>query len=111
MKLPEWSDGNRIELVDLTAGSGTFATANVGTGTAADDLGLTTTASGDTITGRRLVSGLRDTLISSLKGGAGLGVLGQLDITNRSGVSSNGASCLLGARRRMIAFIALSKRV
>ena len=54
-----------------------------------DDLGLTTTASGDTITGRRLVSGLRDTLVSSLKGGAGLGTLGHIDITNRNNVSSD----------------------
>lgn len=83
------SDGNRIELTDLTTGSGMFAVANVGTGTAADDLGLITTAAGDTITGMRLVSGLRDTLVSSLKGGAGLGTLGQINIINRSGDTSN----------------------
>jgi flagellar hook-associated protein 2 len=82
-------DGNRLELTDLTAGVGTFAAANVGSGTAADDLGLTVTAAGDTIAGRRLASGLRDTLVSSLKGGAGLGTLGQIDITNRSGATSN----------------------
>jgi flagellar hook-associated protein 2 len=83
------SDGNRIELTDLTTGAGTFAVTNVDSGTAADDLGLTTTASGDTITGRRLVSGLRDTLVSSLKGGAGLGTLGHIDITNRNNVLSD----------------------
>ncbi len=68
-------------------GIGTFAVANVGTGTAADDLGLNTRPVGDTITGGRLASGLRDTLVSSLKGGQGLGTLGQLDITNRNNVS------------------------
>ena len=83
------SDGNRLELKDLTTGAGTFAVTNVGSGTAATDLGLTKTAVGDTITGRRLVSGLKDTLVSSLKGGAGLGTLGQIDITNRNNVTSN----------------------
>ncbi len=83
------SDGNRLELTDLTSGSGTFAVSNVGSGTAADDLGLTASSVGDTISGRRLVSGLRDTLVSSLKGGAGLGTLGQINITNRNSVTSN----------------------
>lgn len=82
------ADGNRLELVDLTSGAGTFAVTSVGTGTAAEDLGLTATASGDTITGNRLVSGLQDTLVSSLRGGQGLGTLGQVDITNRNGVLS-----------------------
>lgn len=83
------NDGNRLELSDLTSGSGTFAVANVGDGSAADDLGLTENSVGDTLTGRRLVSGLRDTLASSLKGGAGLGTLGQVNITNRNNVTSN----------------------
>ena len=81
------ADGNRIEVTDLTAGAGTFAVANVGVGTAATDLGLTNTVAGGTITGSRLVSGLRDTLVSSLRGGQGLGTLGQIDITNRANVS------------------------
>ena len=72
------SDGNRLELKDLTTGSGTFAVSNVDSGTAATDLGLTKAAVGDTITGARLVSGLKDSLVSSLKGGAGLGTLGHL---------------------------------
>ncbi len=82
------ADGNRLELTDLTSGAGTFAVSSVGTGTAAEDLGLTTTAAGDTITGARLVSGLRDTLVSSLHGGDGVGTLGQVDVTNRGGVYS-----------------------
>jgi flagellar hook-associated protein 2 len=83
------ADGNRIELTDLTAGVGTFEAENVGDGTAANDLGLTVTAAGNTIAGRRLASGLRDTLVSSLNGGQGLGTLGQIDITNRNNVTSN----------------------
>jgi flagellar hook-associated protein 2 len=92
------SDGNRLQLTDNTTGSGKFAVSNVGTGTAATDLGLTTAASGNTITGNRLVSGLSDTLLSSLKGGQGLGALGTIGITNRNNVTSNvdlsGASTL-----------------
>jgi flagellar hook-associated protein 2 len=80
-------DGNRLELKDLTTGSGTFTVSNVGAGTAATDLGLTIAAVGDTLSGGRLVSGLEDTLISSLKGGAGLGTLGHLSITNRDNAS------------------------
>ncbi len=84
------SDGNRIELKDLTTGSGDFTVSNVGTGTVADALGLTSDASGDTITGRRLISGLRDTLVSALKAGQGLGSeLGVISITNRNNVTSN----------------------
>ncbi|MEX0610698.1 MAG: flagellar cap protein FliD N-terminal domain-containing protein, partial [Pirellulales bacterium] len=83
------TDGNRLELTDLTAGAGTFAVTNIASGSSADDLGLTTTAVGDTITGARLIAGLRDTLVSSLKGGQGLGTLGQVDITNRNNVTSN----------------------
>jgi len=82
------ADGNRLELTDLTAGAGTFAVANVGDGSAAEALGLIIAADDDTITGRRLVSGLRDTLVSSLKGGEGLGTLGQINITNRNNVAS-----------------------
>jgi flagellar hook-associated protein 2 len=81
------ADGNRIQLNDLTAGGGTFAVANVGSGTAAKDLGLTVAASGGTISGRRLVAGLQDTLVSSLHGGQGLGTLGEVDVTNRDNVS------------------------
>jgi flagellar hook-associated protein 2 len=81
-------DGNRIQLTDLTTGGATFSVTNVGSGTAATDLGLTVGATGGTITGRRLVSGLRDTLVSSLNGGRGFSQLGQISITNRSGVQS-----------------------
>jgi flagellar hook-associated protein 2 len=83
------SDGTRLQLKDLTTGSDTFAVTNVGTGTAADDLGLTGSAPSDTISGKRLVSGLRDTLTSSLKGGVGLGTLGEVSITNRNNVTSS----------------------
>lgn len=83
------ADGKRIELTDLTVGSGTFAVTSLNGGKAAEELGLSVDSTGGTITGRRLASGLRDTLVSSLRGGQGLGTPGQIDITNRNGVVSN----------------------
>lgn len=82
------TDGNRLELTDLTSGGGTFSVSNAALGSAADDLGLTTTAVGGVITGDRQVSGLADTLLASLNGGQGITTLGTLDITNRDGVLS-----------------------
>ncbi len=81
-------DGGRLQLSDLTTGSHTFVVEDVGEGNAATELGLTTTASGATISGRRLIGGLQDTLVSSLRGGQGLGTLGDITITNRNHVSS-----------------------
>ncbi len=78
------ADGNRLVLTDLTSGGGTFSVANGLTGTTADDLGLTVAAAGATITGNRLVSGLSDTLLSSLNGGQGVGALSQVAITDRN---------------------------
>jgi flagellar hook-associated protein 2 len=82
------ADGRRLVLTDLTPGAGTFAVANVGSGSAAEALGLSAAAAGDTLTGDRLISGLRDTLAGSLRGGQGLGTLGTIDVTNRADVTS-----------------------
>ena len=83
------ADGNRLELTDLTSGAGTFAVDNGVTGSAADDLGLKETENAGVITGSRLVSGLRDTLLSSLQGGEGVGTLGTISITDRNGTTDN----------------------
>jgi flagellar hook-associated protein 2 len=82
------SDGNRLELTDLTSGAEAFSVANGLLGTAADDLGLTVNAVGSTLTGARLTSGLNDTLLRSVNGGAGIQTFGNLNITNRDGVLS-----------------------
>lgn len=81
-------DGRRLELTDLTSGSGTLEVSSLGGGTTAEDLGLTSAAVGNKITGRRLASGLKDTLLTGLHGGQGLGSLGTINITNRSGAVS-----------------------
>ncbi len=82
--------GDRIVLTDLTVdGGGTFSTSSLNGGTAAEDLGLTGTATGSTIASRRLQAGLKTTLLTSLSGGQGLGTLGLLDITDRTGASNS----------------------
>lgn len=83
------ASGDSIELVDLTSGAGTFAVASLFDGSAADDLGLTTTATAGVITGRRRVAGLKTVLLDSLGGGHGLGTLGTLNLTDRAGISAS----------------------
>ena len=64
-------DGLSLQVEDLTSGAGTFSIANGTLGSAADDLGLTGNTTGSTISGSRVLSGLRDTLVSNLNGGQG----------------------------------------
>ncbi|MEX2175117.1 MAG: flagellar filament capping protein FliD [Pirellulaceae bacterium] len=81
-------DGQRLVLTDLTAdGGGTFAASNPMTGGVAEELGLTNAASGATLSGARILSGLKTTLVGSLAGGGGLGTLGGLQLTDRSGAT------------------------
>lgn len=80
------SDGKSIEVEDLTSGGSTFA-ASSPSGTLAAQLGLDNASSGGVIQGDRLIAGLNDVLLSSLGGGAGLGTLGQVTLTDRSGES------------------------
>jgi flagellar hook-associated protein 2 len=78
-------DGKRLQVTDLTSGGGSFAIDAGSVGSARKDLGLEAAAVGGTIAGGRLVAGLKDTLLSSLDGGAGLGSLGSVSLTNRAG--------------------------
>jgi flagellar hook-associated protein 2 len=78
-------DGKRIVVTDLTQGSGTFALGPLFDSPALRSLGLDGQAQGGTITGRRIVGGLKTVLLSSLNGGSGLGQLGSLQLTDRSG--------------------------
>ncbi|MBC8354659.1 MAG: flagellar filament capping protein FliD [Planctomycetes bacterium] len=83
------ASGDSFELVDLTSGAGTFAITSLFDGSAADDLGLTTTAAAGVITGERRVGGLNTVLLDSLAGGYGFGTLGTLDLTDRSGAAAS----------------------
>ncbi len=82
------SDGERLEIEDLTSGSHQFSVSSGPGGNLAEQLGLASSTSGSTISGKRLASGLQSTLLSSLNGGQGLGTLGNLNITDRSGASA-----------------------
>ena len=99
------ADGNRLELTDLTSGATTFSVESAGVGTAAEDLGLTNAAAGNTITGSRLISGLQDTLLSSLQGGQGFEGLGTIDITDRSGASASVDLSIAGTLGEVVTLI------
>lgn len=83
------ADGDRIVLTDLSADNGgTFAVTSLNGGKLAEELGLSGSASGGTLTGQQLLGGLKTTLLKSLGGGNGLGTLGNLDLTDRSGATA-----------------------
>ncbi len=80
---------NNLVLTDLSSDSGfEFKAEQLNGSHAAEDLGLAAAASGDTITGRRLLAGLKTSLVASLDGGKGFGGLGQIVLTDRNGASA-----------------------
>ncbi len=80
------SDGSGLELIDKTTGASTFAAS----GKLADQLGFTgVSGASGTISGIRIQSTLQGPLLSSLKGGQGIGTPGLVAITNRAGVTTN----------------------
>ena len=81
------ADGERIVLTDLTTGSDSFTVTQLNGSRAAEDLGLTAAASDDTISGTRLLGGLRTSLLKNLNGGRGF-ALGFINLTDRSGASA-----------------------
>ncbi len=83
------SDGKRLVLTDLTTGTNAFQLTSLYDTSTLQDLGLDTGAVGGVITGRSLVGGLQSVLLSSLNGGNGLGTLGTITITDRSGAAAN----------------------
>ena len=91
------SDGNRLKLTDLTTGASTFAVANVGQGTTASDLGLTTAAVGDTISGFVWQPGELLVLRWSDPNHAGNDHGLSIDNLSFSAVPGPGAGTLLGA--------------
>jgi len=82
------ADGDGLRLIDLTTGNGEFKIESAFGGSVAEDLGLTGDADAGVITSARLQGGLKTSLLSSLGGGDGLGDLGQLAITDRSGAGA-----------------------
>ena len=83
------ADGDRLVVTDRTEGDGTFKIESFLTeeATTAEDLGIVGESADGSITGKRLLGGLKTVLLSSLGGGKGLGELGALELTDRSGMS------------------------
>ncbi len=81
------SDGKSLEIEDLTAGTGEFSVTSQA-GTLATQLGLDSEPANGIVAGKRLVAGLGDVLLSSLRGGQGFAELGQITITNRAGAAT-----------------------
>jgi flagellar capping protein FliD len=82
------SNGQGIQLIDESGGSGTFSVSDLNSSKAVEGLGLNVVASGNSITGNALFAGLSGTLLSNLNGGNGVGTLGTIDITDREGHST-----------------------
>lgn len=82
------ADGQRLAVHDLTQGTGTFKLEASDESTAAADLGLVGESADGVIVGRRLLGGLQSVLVSSLNGGRGLGPLGAIELTDRTGATN-----------------------
>lgn len=82
------ADGDSIVLNDLTGGGGSFVVADAGSSTLASDLGLAASVAADTVTGAKLLTGLRSISLSRLAGGAGISGLTSLDIQTRNGTTT-----------------------
>ncbi len=79
-------DGSNLVLADETHGDGSFEIAAANDQETLGDLGFTATESAEgPIIGRRIFGGAGTVLLSSLGGGRGLGELGSLELTDRSG--------------------------
>lgn len=83
------TDG-RLVLTDNSGGGGTsaFTVQNAANSNVLRQLGLETTASGNTITGSRLTAGISSVLLRNLRGGRGIDQIGQLALTDRTGASA-----------------------
>jgi len=83
------ADGDRLQLTDTSGGGGTLTVAELNGGSAARDLGLLgTEQGGGVLAGKRILAGLNSTLLSNLRGGGGIAVPGEIQLTDRSGATA-----------------------
>ncbi len=78
------SDGNRIVITDNTSGTGTLSVGSINGSYSAEDLGIASSVTGSSITGKALIAGLNDVLLSRFNGGDGV-ASGSIVITNSAG--------------------------
>jgi len=89
LKLEIAADGQRLKATDLSTDEGhDFTLSSQNDSGALSDLGLNGTPQDGVITGRRIIGGFGTVLLSSLHGGKGLGTLGQVALTDRSGATA-----------------------
>ncbi len=80
----------RLVLTDNTGGGGSnpLAVTDINGSSVVHQLGLDTTASGNTLTGAPLVAGMNTVLLRNLRGGQGITQPGQVTLTDRTGASA-----------------------
>ncbi len=81
------SDGNSINLIDSSGGSGNLTVTSLNDSGAAESLGIAKSESSSTITGNKILAGLNTVLLQSLNGGSGVAG-GTISIQDRSGAST-----------------------
>ncbi|MDP1797633.1 MAG: flagellar filament capping protein FliD [Planctomycetaceae bacterium] len=79
---------DRIVITDNTTGSDTLSVSNLNGSNATEVFGLENSASGNTLTGTRLISGLNSVLLKNLRGGEGIQQLGSINLTDRTGATA-----------------------
>lgn len=79
---------DRIVITDNTTGSDTLAVSNLNGSNATDVFGLQTSASGNVLTGSKLISGLNTVLLKNLRGGQGIEQPGSISLTDRTGATA-----------------------
>lgn len=79
---------NRLVLTDLTGGGGFLQIEPLNGSQLLADLGFDSFTAGATLTSQRIYGGLKSSLVRSLGGRAGLGTLGSLALTDRSGATA-----------------------
>jgi flagellar hook-associated protein 2 len=84
-KLTATLTGGRIQLVDNTAGAGTFTASNLNGSNATYVLGIDRPAVGNTLNGQQLIAGLNSVQLRNLRGGQGIATPGQVTLTDRTG--------------------------
>lgn len=80
----------RLVLTDNTGGGGAqpLSVGNLNGSSVVHELGLDVAAAGNTLTGNTLVGGIDSVLLRNLHGGAGVGTLGQISLTDRTGTTA-----------------------
>ena len=80
----------RLTLTDTTGGGGPhqLSVTNIASTNAAQTLGLTGAAVGNTLTGDRLGAGINSVLLRNLRGGQGITTRGQVTLADRNGITA-----------------------